>query len=99
MNFWKKLRGTFNSEIAVDPPSPEELFMAEVELVLRELPGVTSIGRRPHQFALEVSVLDETHTLALKDIFQETRELTPTERRERIQLWLGGVVPILPQVE
>jgi hypothetical protein len=87
VNFWKKLRGAFNSEIALDPPSPQELFMAEVEMALREVPGVTSIAKKPDEFALEVCVRDETRMVFLGAVFQESRTMSPEERRQHVQAW------------
>jgi hypothetical protein len=71
-------------------PSSEELFTAEVETALRENPIVGSVTRGG-DFSLLVGRDQGTHTLFLRNVFAETRDMAPAERAARVQRFISVV--------
>lgn len=76
LKFLKKLTG---------PKDPRDAFFAEVEAVLRTLPGYQSSRRVDSLFALDVvTTSGETSRFFLDNLFAETRDLDGEKRSGRI---------------
>jgi hypothetical protein len=73
------------------PATPRDIFLAEVEAIIRALPGVASVRRVPNEFALDVGAGNRSHRFYLDNAFAETREMSPEQRRERIVQFFGSV--------
>lgn len=71
---------------------PREVLFREVEAVLRADPRVKRVTRLPDQFGLAVDRgPDNVHHTFLTNLFAETRELSPEERRKRILYFLSSI--------
>jgi hypothetical protein len=85
MSLWGKVRGIFGSNpAAAAQASPRDLLAAEVEAALRAMPAVASVGPTPDAYGLIVAHGGKQKTLFLDNLFDETRDLAPEQRRERI---------------
>lgn len=104
MGFWNKLRGLWSSSAAgaaptggspIEParPSPEEAFTATVIAEALNRSDVERVERVPGDFALRVfrPGTDQPWTLFLGNLFHETREDAPEQRRAKIQRLLASV--------
>ncbi len=90
MGFWKKVFGG-GAEAPKTPPSPREVFAAEVQACLETLPQVNSVKAR-EDFAFDVTVAEGgVHTVFLENTFVETREMSPEERVGRIARLVSGI--------
>jgi hypothetical protein len=85
MGIRDKVRHAFGSgEGGAEAPSPQEIFLAEVEAALRKSPSVTSVRHGEEGFSLIVDQGGAEHTIFLDNTFAETRDMSPEQRRERI---------------
>ena len=85
MGIWGKVRQAFGSGGGnAEPPSPRDLFAAEVEAAVRRSPSVTSVRRGTDKFCLLVNRGAGEQTLFLDNVFAETRDTSPDERSARI---------------
>jgi hypothetical protein len=73
------------------PSDPRDLFAREVEQVVRSFPGVLNVQRVPDDFALEVTSSGEPRRVYLENLFVESREMSPEQRRDRIAFHFNGV--------
>lgn len=71
--------------------SPRDIFTAEVEAVLVDMPEVTSVTRRPNEFVLDVTAKGTEHAIFLENTFHETREMSPEARAQRIRRVLSAL--------
>lgn len=84
MGFWQSLKKTLSGKAN----SPEELFIEEYTAIALEHPDVERVERSPDEPMLLLIFRSDrdAHTQSfLGNIFQETRELSPEQRRERIR--------------
>jgi hypothetical protein len=93
VSVWGKVRKLFKShDVGAKPAaSPNDIFAAEVEAVLRTIPSVTSFQRQPEDCSLRIRRGDKENTLFLNDIFVETREMSPESRALRIHRLLRSL--------
>jgi hypothetical protein len=85
MGIFDKVRQAFGAGHATpEPPSPRDLFAAAVEQAVRQVPSVTSVSRSPEGFGLLVERVGKKQSLFLDNVFAETRDMSPEQRRERI---------------
>lgn len=90
MGVFSKLRGWFGSSESEEPADPRELFTAEVERLLAEIPGIASWARRS-DFALDVTLATGAeHVFFLENTFLESRDSSPEERDERLRALLSA---------
>jgi hypothetical protein len=99
MTFWSRVAGWFTgwrspAADANDPspgaprpatPTPEAAFTALAEELLSDMPEIESLRRNPGDFSLTVEHDGVEHVVFLGNVFRETRELPPDERRERVR--------------
>lgn len=64
--------------------NPQELFAREAEEVLRECLDLIEVHHDAPRFALVFKTATGDHRFSLVNVFQETREMSPEQRRERI---------------
>lgn len=92
MAFWQRRPRNSPDEKLEEAPTPRDLFRAEVETTLAGDPRVRSVQRRPDQFALNVFIGEGDPAIVhLENMFVETREMSPEQRRERIRVLLSGL--------
>lgn len=94
MGFLDKLRSMVggNRSNTAEPPSPRDLFRAEVEAQIHENPTVDSVTPRDHDYGLDVALKGGgSHTVYLENTFLETREASPDQRRERIRKLVSSI--------
>jgi hypothetical protein len=92
MSVWGKVRQVFGVAAADGgQASPRDLFAVEVEKAALTAPGVTSVRRAPEGFGLIVSHGAKDRTLFLDNVFAETRDLAPEQRRERIARFIRSM--------
>jgi hypothetical protein len=85
MGLWGKIRQAFGtSQSDGNSNSPRELFAAEVEAMVRAMPSVTDVRPAPDAYGILVTRGAHEQTLFLDNVFEETRDLDPDQRRERI---------------
>lgn len=106
MGLWQKIRAAFASDDDDAEPTnasaretPEEQFTSLVLALTRALPFVTSAEPHPHKaFTLSVGLTSggEAAELYLGNIFAETRELSPEDRRTRVLGLLTALEPADP---
>jgi len=75
-----------------DPPSPRERFLADVLAVVQATDGITEARPKGGEFAIEYRVSDaddddepSTAIMYLDNLFAETRELSPDDRRAAVR--------------
>jgi hypothetical protein len=86
MGIWDKLRGAFGSERAREPSeTPKNIFAREVEAVLRAAFPAASVERLPDVYGFRINRGHGDQALFLDNLFSETRDIDPQERRQRIQ--------------
>lgn len=91
MSVWSRIKGFFGAdrEPTVPDPSapasstPEQFFAAEVERALVET-GARIVRHLPDSFGIVATRGDQEFTVFLDNVFRETREVGPEERRARI---------------
>jgi hypothetical protein len=95
MSAWGALRKFFGERKAPakDPASPHDLFAAEVQEALRATLRVTSIEYVPADFSL-LFELGGKRTIFLGNVFAETREKSPKERRQRIERFVQALCTV-----
>jgi hypothetical protein len=93
MGLWTKLRRLVAGGAASADPrtTAQELFAAEVETRMRKIPSVTSVRRKPGDFALVVFREGQAHTAFLGNVFAETRDLSPDERAHRLDRFVSSI--------
>lgn len=90
----KRLRSLLRGKppIRVDP---REAFAAEVAAYLRSLPQVISIMRGPDALALDVVTSTGGSVRAnLDNVFADTRDMSPEQRRERIAAFCAPALSV-----
>lgn len=70
---------------------PREVLLREAEAVLRSDPKNGKVSRLENQFGLAVERNGDTRQVYLNNLFAETRELPPEERRNRILFFLTSI--------
>jgi uncharacterized protein YtpQ (UPF0354 family) len=86
----KQLRSLFERKPA-GAKDPKELFAAEVTHFLKSLESVRDVTRGPDAFALDVVTSAGSCRWHLDNLFAETRELSPEERRQRMAFFFASV--------
>jgi uncharacterized protein YtpQ (UPF0354 family) len=82
------------SDCAEPSLTPHELFLGEFEALARAQPDIADVERVDAEtaFALDLTTTEgETHRLFLNNIFVESRDLSPDERRKRALLTLASL--------
>jgi hypothetical protein len=88
MGIWDKTR---DKAWPTKSESPRDIFRAEVEAILADMPEVTSVTRRPNEFVLDVLAKGTEHAIFLENTFHETREMSPEARAQRIRRVLSAL--------
>lgn len=89
----KRLRSLLRGKPPIQVDA-RELFAAEVAEYLRSLPRVTAVNRGPDLFALDlVTSAGEALRVNLDNVFADTREMSPEQRREQIASFFSVLVP------
>lgn len=70
---------------------PRERLVREVRLELEKDRSVGAVRYLPDAFALTVQVHEREHMVWLENLFAETREVSPEERRELVRRFLGAM--------
>ncbi len=92
MAFWQKLRGLLGASKDTPAQSPRELFLAEVEELLHAVPAVASVTRQDGEYGLDVVDTDgRRQSFFLENLFLESREQSPEDRRESIRRLISFV--------
>jgi uncharacterized protein YtpQ (UPF0354 family) len=86
----KHLRSLFGGK-SPSPTEPREIFAAEVAQILGSRPDVKDVKRVPGAFAFDVMASGVQSRLFLDNAFAETREMSPEDRRERIEVFFAAV--------
>jgi hypothetical protein len=85
MGLWDKVRGAFGSGGAdTKQATPRDVFAAEVEAVIRKTFPRASVRRLPDAYGFVVRRGEQDQSVFLDNIFQETRDLDPDQRRAHI---------------
>jgi hypothetical protein len=79
----KDLRSLFGGKTPA-PADPRELFAAEVQAFLRSMPKVTAVKRASDAFAFDLTTPGGKRRMYLDNLFAESREMSPEQRREKI---------------
>lgn len=88
MTVWDRLK---TAVFGRDAPSPQELFLRDFMAEALEYPGVERVEKSTeHEFTVLVWPIGASDPIRvyLGNVFHETRELSPEERRERIRALL-----------
>lgn len=85
----KEVTGTAGAVEGATPADPREELRREVEAVLRARPEVTSVEPAPEGYGFSIKRGEQEHSIYLDNLFAETRELPPEERRLRILHFLS----------
>jgi hypothetical protein len=84
--------GASAPRVATAPQTPQDLFAAEVEAVLRSAPEVTSVERLANDFGFSITRGGESSDVFLGNIFAETRDVPPEERAAKVRFFIQSIV-------